>query len=388
MVFIKIENLEVGKRYKSYKELCEVLGIKSTGGDTKRKNIKKIDAHIKYRNEGYSFIIEEIYKTPSLVTDNRGLNPNSHNNQNGAYGKYIRLLILNMLSQSANDGKNIVLKGKSFMLQELNMINDNYRYGNYNKKQFANYLNMDIALIDEFFTTNTRKLKQTVETTLNSLMRNERLIFWRNTKMVSKDREHREATEEEIKFILNCETETLKEIGTDKMDYIYASNRTKEFYLKVNQKLRENNILYSYNAYHIIFADMVYEKNEQLQYRLGVEEETENKSELNSTVYLNLTESADNRHKKVTTESKKFFGEPPTEWLNQNNGYKKIILNKNFPEDNKKLTDICIDETYDSICEKVSKAWEETKEFRENRKSIPIEQMSDDEILLELIDQI
>lgn len=133
---------------------------------------------------------------------------------------------------------------------------------------------------------------------------------------------------------------------------------------------------------------MVYEKNEQLQYRLGVEEETENKSELNSTVYLNLTESADNRHKKVTTESKKFFGEPPTEWLNQNNGYKKIILNKNFPEDNKKLTDICIDETYDSICEKVSKAWEETKEFRENRKSIPIEQMSDDEILLELIDQI
>lgn len=357
---MKISNLKKGMVIKNYKELCKILGIKSTGGNTKKKHLKELERHIKYHKQGHKFIIDEIYDKPLCKIDNRGKNPRSHNNQRGAYGKYIRLLILNMLSKNEYLNKDNVIKiGKNMMLFKLNMINDNYRYGNYNRKKLANYLNMDLKFIDEFFSTSTKKLRYAVETTLDNLMKNEKLIFWNNIKMIRINDIHREATDKEIEFITNCESKTLQEMNVKNIEQIYASNRIIEYYKRVNRKLQKKNIYYAYNAYKIIFADTVYERNEQLKYKLEIDDEIENKNELNNTVCFQLNDSAIKRHQKNKKEFEiKSSSIPNSLLLRDESEYKQIILDKNFIKNNKKLIDVCIDANYDNICELCGIAWE------------------------------
>ena len=384
MDVIKIENLSIGMVLKNYLDLCRVLEVEPKKSSSSRQlHLKDIQRYFSFHKDGYKIIIDEIYENPISKVDKRGLNENSHINQTGAYGKYIRLLVLNMLSQNENqDNSNVVIVGKNNMLEELNMINQNYRYNNYNRTAMASYLGMDLDSVHEFFNTNTKKLKQAVETTLNRLMQNEKLVFWSNTKMLSRHNVVREATEEEIKLIINCETEVLEEMGTKEMAHIYATNQVKPFYQKVNKLLRAEGIAYSYNAYKIIFADIVYKRSEQLNYRLEVPAIEENKSELNSTLFTKLNESAVNRYDKVNKEFKKFSSEEEADkWLDKNNGYKRLVMEDGFIQNNKLLVDICIDstnDTYDSICEEVAKAWEYSKRKSDTDKT-------DDDLTIDFI---
>ena len=68
--------LEVGE-YKNYKAICEAMGWKPVGGDTKVKHLKELESICKYHKDGYKFIVEEIYKTPLPIVDNRGGRPTS-----------------------------------------------------------------------------------------------------------------------------------------------------------------------------------------------------------------------------------------------------------------------------------------------------------------------
>lgn len=369
---MNINNLELDFRYSNYKALCNALEITPKTSASKKKQIKEFESWVRYHKEGHSFIIDEIYDEQKPIFDGRGLNANSHNNQKGAYGKYIRLLVLNMLSMGEGNGdaetKNIIISGKNEMLERLNMINENYRYGSYNRKAMSHYLGMDLKFVHEFYNTNTRKMRQSVETTLNKLMNSDKLIFWNTVIMVGKSTEHREATDEEVKFIVNCENLTLKEMGAEKMEYIYASNRLDEFYIKVKRKLSQKGILFSYNAYKIIFADAVYKRNDQLIYRLGIEDEKHQKTLLNTTLYDNIGESIKHRHCKVNAESEKFMGFPPYSWLSQNNHYKGTVSDRDFVDNSQLLNEMCIDQTYGSVCEKISQEWRNKLE-RDKRKA-------------------
>ena len=62
--------LEVGE-YKNYKAICEIMGWKPVGGDTKVKHLKELESICKYTKDGYKFIVEEIYETPLPIVDNR-----------------------------------------------------------------------------------------------------------------------------------------------------------------------------------------------------------------------------------------------------------------------------------------------------------------------------
>jgi len=354
---MKIENLQEGMIVKNYKELAELLCIPDTGGNVKKKYLKELQRYIKYHQEGHRFIIDKIYNRPKQKKDNRGRNLNSHSNQNGAYGKYIRLLILNMLAQNS---ENMIRIGILNMLQELNMINTNYRLGNYNREKMAKYLGMDIQFIHEFYDTNTNKLQQTVERTLNKLMKNECLIFWSNIKMigVGANYKERQATDSEVKFILNCENEILKSMKTTDKRYIYLTNKKEEFYNKLNKRLKEKGIKYSYNAYKIIFADEVYKKNEQLKYKLELEDEMFNKKELNNTICLNYVKSAVNRHNKAVKDLKYFFSTlpDPEKWGTLDpdtkigiSKYKRILADEDFIKFNKELVDICINDSSKTV---------------------------------------
>ena len=62
--------LEVGE-YKNYKAICEAMGWKPVGGDTKVKHLKELESICKYHKDGYKFIVEEVYETPLPIVDKR-----------------------------------------------------------------------------------------------------------------------------------------------------------------------------------------------------------------------------------------------------------------------------------------------------------------------------
>ena len=63
--------------YKNYNKLCEAMDWKTTGGNTKVKNLKILDSICKYHKEGQKFVIEEIYEEPKEIINNRKNNGNN-----------------------------------------------------------------------------------------------------------------------------------------------------------------------------------------------------------------------------------------------------------------------------------------------------------------------
>ena len=364
------ENLKEGMVFKNRKAMCEALNVKpAKGGNNTKLQNKEFKRYFDWDNpSGRKIVITQVYNKPKEKIDNRGLNPNSHNNQNGAYGKYIRLLILDLLSKNERfHTRNKITIGKNAMLTVLDMINQNYRYGNYNRDKLANYLGIELNFVNEFFNTNTRKLRQSVERTLDKLEKSEKLILWNNIKMIKIRKEdgsnnytYREATDKEVKFILNCEASTLEEMGTKHIEHIYASNRVIEFYLRVNKKLKEKNIECAYNGYKIVFSDLVYKRNEQMKYILDFEEEFAVRCELNDTVYGKLNLSAEDRHKNIVDYIKdNVIGIPKEIVFKEKYEYRASILDENFVRYNSKLIDLCITREQESIEEACEEKWKE-----------------------------
>ena len=66
-----ISKLEVGMRVKNYKALCGLLGEEVKTGNAKTSQMKELDRFVKYRKEGFAFIIQEIYSEPKEKVDKR-----------------------------------------------------------------------------------------------------------------------------------------------------------------------------------------------------------------------------------------------------------------------------------------------------------------------------
>ena len=62
--------LEV-KTYKNWKEICETMGWKTTGGNIKKKNLQVLDSLCKYIKDGNKFIVTNIFDEPKEIIDKR-----------------------------------------------------------------------------------------------------------------------------------------------------------------------------------------------------------------------------------------------------------------------------------------------------------------------------
>lgn len=56
---MKLENIYEGLVVKSYRQLCELLEIEITGGNSKKAQLKELERFVKYHKEGNKFIIDE-----------------------------------------------------------------------------------------------------------------------------------------------------------------------------------------------------------------------------------------------------------------------------------------------------------------------------------------
>lgn len=335
---MKIENISTGQIFKNYKELCLELEIEiKSSSNSKNAQFKELARYCKFSKSGHKFIIEEVYEKPLEKIENRGKSEGSRNN-NSVYGDMIQLLILDLLAQ-CKGGKVSISRGKLMLV--INMINENYRPCGENVKKLAKYTEIEEAVIYDFYNTSNSNFKSAVETALSNLM-DKRIIWYDSvTKVAEKDtRVHRIATDEEKENILETEKQILNELKYKQVSQVRCSRDWKLFKTKVKNLLnKQSEIEYYYLAYDIVVNKKYLEEERKELFDLLLEEieRDEYKGELNATVYFNLIENAEKRHKKGFTSGKMGKHRSKSEYV----------------DNIKKLVTLLIDDTAGDICEHV-----------------------------------
>jgi len=350
-------NLYVGLVIKNYKLMCQLLNEKEKNGKGRNYQFKKWQQYFEWEKQGYKFVIIAIHEEPILIVSEKG---------NNIYNIYIEKLILDLLVQKyqSNDEFNQrIYLSRDQMLESLNMVNRNYHYVKYNAKDTANYIEVDMENIKEFFDINNRNFNNAVERALKRLsnrflvnwqivqtvaikVEEEEIYKWNKNEFVPKEI-HRDATKEERELILLYESIVAEEMGFDKKQNIYLCGKWLEFTDKVCKKLQEqeSNILYYYKSYDIIFHEKVIQELDKInQYLLEHEERKDTKNTLNNTIIEQIEKNTKKRHEEAKEKLPPVLGKRRVnKW-----DYEQLELvrrsNNNYIPDTNKITDTVINQ--------------------------------------------
>jgi len=333
---MNVERLEVGRTYKSYKELCEVLGIEVKTSNSKKAQIKEMERYFNFSNgNGHKLIVNQIYNVPLPPSNNIT-----------SYAPMIERLLLHILVTQSDSNNRLYIR-KNQLLELLNMINKRYGQMKWKQLQLMKEYNIPRDTIVDFYTTSDDTMKRNIEAALKSL-KNQSLIQWSyvfsvckldtsaernyeddllievgesfneygdivknyNLNSVKIYKEHREATDEETKAILRYQRQVLKEYGLTSLDEVFKIGKAGEFYKKVYKKLQDNyNIEFYYDSLSIIFNhDHVTETYNTIEHFIiedGVRELLE--SNVNSEIINKLISNAHNRHMKALDGKGKYL---------------------------------------------------------------------------------
>lgn len=301
---MNIKNLKTGQTFKNYKALCAELEMEAQSGTSKKAQFKELERFCSYNKIGHKIYIEEVYDTPIPKVENRGKSAGSRNN-NSIYGDMIQLLILDLLAQCKGGHVSI---SRSKLMLTISMINQNYGACGELVQKLAEYTDIEEAIIYDFYNTSNSNFKKIVERALNNLMDKRIIWFDRVTKIAEKyTRTHRLATDDEKEIIVKCEKKILDKLGYKQVSQVRVSKHWRLFKKEVKKLLcKESEIEYYYLAYDIIVNEeyLQEERKELTDLLLEELEREEYKGELNTTVYNNLINNAEERHKKGFTTPK------------------------------------------------------------------------------------
>jgi len=391
--YIKIINI-----IPNYKKVCLILDLTVSSGTSKTAQLKEMDRYFKHHKEGNKFIIDEIYESPLEKIENRGKSIGSKGNNN-VYGKYIEQLVLDLLVrmyQTTKERKIYLSRDK--MLRALNMVNDNYSFGKFNKNVLSSFINADSENVKEFYILNNRNLYESVERAFGSLA-NKCLVNWNLVTTVAcgltefseriilpdgtmasvfdlaetkEDMEnikleiHTIATKEERDIILHAENTILEQMKLDGKKEAFLLDKYAEFNKKVCKLLNETtNIKYYYKSYDVIFHEKVVQELEKISQWILVQEEKNNiKVTLNGIISNNIVSNAEERQNKAINKDEKILGDSIS------NIYKCIKKERRsdneYIEDNKKIVDTVIN------CKKGNLKDEMTRAYKEKDKESKI----------------
>ena len=224
------------KIYKNWRELCEELDWKTTGGTYKKARLKELDTICSYHKDGNKIVIDEIYEVAKEKVDGRASNGN-----NGHSTK----------STKEDDCR----KNKNAIYKELDDIILNYLYChtsddtvNVTKKQLVRKCEFDISVqetneynketISDVMDVYKNILTHAVDSSLKRLEK-KGFINYKNTFMIHYKGEWRLATEEEEMKIKEVEEQVKEEMKIknvflldEEMQMIYYNKCSKVCYKK------------------------------------------------------------------------------------------------------------------------------------------------------------
>ena len=128
---MNIENLKEGMVVKNYRKLCNLLGEKIKGGDSKKAQLKDWEEYFEYEREGYKYIITKIKNIDDALQFGSEERRIMRNIEKGKYSKDVYPIVKNFVSNYENE---YIIKSK--ILEMLGFINSNYSLAFENPKKF------------------------------------------------------------------------------------------------------------------------------------------------------------------------------------------------------------------------------------------------------------
>lgn len=262
---------KVGDTIKNYGEMCEILGEKKVGGNSKIAQLDSWRLFFEWEKEGYSFVITKVL-TPHFIRSSE-LKKNTKK-----YYEDMQKILLSMLRSEVflNNGEAHYVS-KSALIKAVGLSNDNYFYFFGNQDKLVDSEKYKESSVEDFYTRSYNMFKRDVRNILDSL-KNRALIDFSETYVVSplletENREYsnvkrlelgnrsrfkkemaREATDEEVSLITESRFIILTAMGLKDMRQVYMYNRKEEFQEKFDDYLfKQHRIANVYRAYKIWF---------------------------------------------------------------------------------------------------------------------------------------
>lgn len=273
------------KEYKNWGELCEAIGWKVAGGNTKIKQQKELSSICDWTKKGNKIVIKEIYTEPKEIEDKR------HNNGGNNTSNYseIDLLLLNYINKM---DKPITITF-SRILDMLGMKNNNYID---NVKKISGYSKINIYTVEDIVNSYIKNTRRIIENALDRLKENNNINWCKRYIVVKHNAEgkevHKLATKEEEGEIKECElyvANVVMQIET--VAKALYSNHEK-FFKILNETLKKEGICDScYKVYYITKKEN-YIKGKRVN-------SADLRTEINKKIVKSCISSAENRQKIV-----------------------------------------------------------------------------------------
>jgi hypothetical protein len=376
---INVSKLFIGQKIKNYKQMCYLLGQSEKTGNSRKSQIKEWERFVSWEQEGHKVIIKEIYSEPLEKKVKEGNNIAPYTNE-------IQKLVLDLILHEKNDGH--VLLSKFKLLQELNMINQNYAYSKRRIPKLSKFLDVNEKDVNDFYESSSVMIVRNLESALNKL-RSKAVIFWSKAIMLctididyklnelgtpiaekefvglDEDDEEiynhkpqynsvynfRKASEEEVKMVLRVENEMLRELGRNDKSEVIRHGEWERFSHKVNNELlRKMGVDFYYEGYEITYNENhLLDEWDKLSdvLLMSPEEKREQRKLLNSGVGNRIINNSVKRHDKAVAETDDTFGE-----LSDKN---KRRSDNGYIDNSKKLVGNLIDQNSKDIRGQVKK---------------------------------
>lgn len=237
--------LKEGMTIKNYKELCKILEIKISSGNSKIKQLQELSIFCRYTKEGNSFIIHEIYKQPVITLSDLIKTKNN---------KYIKLLSNIIVEYLYNNPKELQTIPLLKLFKVLGVTNTEYTHGNIYRKELSQLFDIQLASIYYFYSNTRTEYKKIIERCLNNLQ-SRRVLNWNRCVMIV-DKENKmtyKADEETQKEVINMEKQALQYLNINNM---YELMRDKSKLKEFNKILKAEMGFEYYYAYDLIIGDI------------------------------------------------------------------------------------------------------------------------------------
>ncbi len=273
--------LELNKKYKNYKVVCEVLGVKPKTGKSKQIHLTDLERFTNFNKEGNGFVFTEIKENPDSKVDGRKVN--------SEYIFNIERLLLDFLGkkeyQVPNDSFGHSLIGCSKLVSVLSILNSKYDEYLNSQRDLAELLNVPVSCVYDWYNKAPNKLLRDVEKALDELQ-NKSLITWSKTIVfnitvdagsIGSDGEileksftyNRPATNKEKAALLEVQHETLEAFNSETLNEVIVSGQYKEYVSEVSNILSLqddiNGLNFYYNGFDIVFLEMFYTFDSELR---------------------------------------------------------------------------------------------------------------------------
>ena len=110
-------NIYEGLIVKNYKEMCQLLNEKITGGDSKKAQVNNWKRYFDFQKDGQKFVILKVYDEPFPTDEAR-------QRREGIYIRYIECLLMKAIAKSSTRGRLMVTQ--SNLYKDLGMVGEKY----------------------------------------------------------------------------------------------------------------------------------------------------------------------------------------------------------------------------------------------------------------------